>query len=79
MQDFVQWKKKKHMIFFVWGAGMNFPKEQDFSKRLKFMGPFFLFKGGSDLLWFLMTRWVKKGSFILVIMIRQNQFLQALH
>ena len=41
------------------------------------MGPFFL--SGSDLLWFLVTRWVKKGSFIFVIMISQNQFLQALH
>ena len=43
---------------------MNFPKGQDFSKRLKLMGPFFLFKRVCDLLWFLVTRWVKKGSFI---------------
>ena len=38
---FFNGRKKMHMNFFVWGTGMNFPKGQDFSKRLKLMGPFF--------------------------------------
>ena len=62
----------------TWGAGMNFPKEKDFSERLKFMGSSFFLKEAVISDGFL-TRWVKKGSFIIVIMIRQIQFSQALH